>query len=329
MSDPSKAQEDAFVRSVLIADAYSKRKPIEVEGVTIDLACDLDPDVWMPVFHLGTYHHPAVDLGPEIAFPWAPPSWRDFISKACDLVEVRDGGIVTVHALRAARFRDSADDFVDDDLVRLAYLQVIDADGTVHPVSRPLVLLALSGISQFIRINDYNGSYYGLIKRLEDATMIDDIEDLVEGETIDLPDIPESVNINYKLAFLALVEASKKYDEKAYVAFGYMMGRVETEERLLRYAVRGRAAATHQAKASGGRHDKAYARSEPLRNAARRIIAENKNISLNACARAVADEMAKDEEWKMSLDPKGIVERIRELFERRENGREYRPKQFS
>lgn len=164
-----------------------------------------------------------------------------------------------------------------------------------------------------------------MVKKLENATMINNIMDLVEDQTHNWPDVPENINISYRLAYQALAEASKDFNNEAYVAFGYMMARAEVEERLLRYALRGRAAEARQAKASDGRHGKAYAKTEPLRAAARRIIAEDANVSLGACSRRVSEEMANDPTWKMSSDPKWIAGRIRELFERRGIKNEYQP----
>jgi len=96
------------------------------------------------------------------------------------------------------------------------------------------------------------------------------------------------------------------------------MGRAEAEEQLLASAQRGLEATRQVRKASSAKAAKDRIKSEPIRSRAAEIVALEPAISLTQCAKRIARELDKDERW--------IARTIKELFERRGDRKEYRPK---
>ena len=77
-SKRAKAAEEAeFLRRYRLVTAFDADEVVNVDGVLINLACDVDKTIWRPICPLGLYGHPMALRGPEIVFPWTPGDWKD------------------------------------------------------------------------------------------------------------------------------------------------------------------------------------------------------------------------------------------------------------
>ena len=119
--------------------------------------------------------------------------------------------------------------------------------------------------------------------------------------------------LTYRRAVLTLHEAIHENDEKAYVAFGYLMGRAEAEQQLLDPALRDHRAAKGRLKGSGTRRANSQLATEPIRDLAKSLIRGNGALSLGKCARMIAESLP--DGWPFSRDPDWIKDHIRELFQ--------------
>jgi len=250
------------------------------------------------------------------------------VAREYTLVDAMPGDLVFIGDIRSAKLNTPSGDFAQESEreARLAFLCVKRGDGVVVELKRPLILIAESATAQFIQLADYPSAYRSMLNKLEKATGLDDIEDLMAEPVSDWPAARANVHPDYARAVVALQHAVKHFDEESFAVFGYIIGRAEAEGMLLESAIRGRAAKAYQAKAAVGRHVKSRVATEPLRSAARRIIEAQGDISLTACAKQIAEELAQDPDRSKSPEPKWIVGHIRELFEPRGDRREYRPK---
>ncbi|MDP1739161.1 MAG: hypothetical protein Q8L23_17185 [Caulobacter sp.] len=325
----TKAAETAdFLRRWALITAFGKDETVEIDGVLINLKCDIDTATWRPLCPLGVYGHPAALNGPEIVFPWTPSDWKRSFRKSGELVEAKAGSLVFIGYVETRKFSTPFADF-DEPSARegkLAYLFVMHEDRSMYVVKRPLLLVAQQATAQLVQMADYSKAFRGLVAKLETATGLVDLEEMVETPTESWPKLQQEVPRSYALAFMAFVDAVQTMEPEAYASFGYMMARAEAEGMLLESAVRGQAARGHQAKAAEARRAASRLATEPLREASKRIIAIEGDISLGRCARLVADEMTADPTWKLNTGQKWIEGHIRELFEHRGAGREYRPK---
>lgn len=161
--------------------------------------------------------------------------------------------------------------------------------------------------------------------RLEHLSGLEDLETLANEPIETWPKPKPNLPPAYGKALMALVEAYKSYDHEAFTAFGYLMAKAEAQAQLLEAATRGRQAADAQAKASSARRSASREQTEKLRTIARQLISRDCDISLSRCAREVEAIVAKDGDWTFKSDAKWITRHIRELFEKRTGGREYRP----
>ena len=326
----SPEQEIAFLRNTELAGAFSRSGPVEVDGVTFDFTCDLDKTVWRPDCALGLYGAPTIRFAPRIALPWTPPeilkAWRD----AGEIVVAPAGSTVRIALVRSVPMNPA---YGDLDLQehrerKLPYLWVIRPGQDLKVADPPMMLLAKTATVAHIELDDYSRAYAGLVARLERLLGIDDLEDLLDGPASGWPILPPEVSPKHRRALLALHGATVGFEEHAYAAFGYLMGRAEAEAQLLPQALREHQASKHRAK--GGRRKSELSRleTEPLRDAAKRVIREDAQTSLTACAKAVGALFATDPDWKMSTETKWISDCIKPLFEQRNiDGKlEYRPR---
>jgi len=308
--------------------AWEESTPTTLDGVHLQLACDVDKSIWHPLSPLGLYGHRAALYGPEIIFPWTPPEIRELLAQHTEVVEVGEGSTVLIGFVTSAPLKSAFADFSDAEQRegKRAHLFVLQPDGQVHTVKRPLILLTQSATEALIGIGDYSAAYRGLLARLEERTGISDLETFIDEPVETWPKPRGDLPATYANALLALIQANRSCDHEPYVAFGYLMAKAEAEAQLLEPATRGRQAVAFQARAADGRRLKSRQATEKLRIIARRIIDEDGEISLSRCARTVEDAVADDPTWTFKSDAKWITRHIRELFERRGKGLEYRPK---
>ena len=326
----TKAQADALLRSYRLGEAFGTNQVIEVEGVTFDLSCDIDPDLWKPVTTVGSYDPATRRHAPRIAFPWTLPevitAWRE----DGEVIDAPAGSTVKVAMVTSAAMNPGYQDLDAEEHRerKLAFLWVFQPDGDVRVAEPPLMLLRRTATIAHIELNDYSRAFTGLVARLEQLLDVDELEAAFEGPMEDWPTPPAHVSMTHRKALLALSAAVRGFDDHAFAAFGYLMGRAEAEQQLLPLALREYQAAQARAKGGKARRSSSRARTEPLREQAKRVIQQNRNISLTSCAKAVAIFTAEDPAWTMSTDVNWISDQIRELFEKRDlNGKvEYRPK---
>ncbi|PIB89924.1 hypothetical protein [Caulobacter sp. FWC2] len=311
-----------------LADAWRSPEPVLVDGVYIDLSCDVDKEIWKPLHTLGAYGERQSLYGPELIFPWTPPPVRAFMAERIEVIDVAAGSVIMISLVRTAQLKTPYAQFGDDDAHKgkQAHLVVVHPDKRVEPVSRPLVLLSEEATDAYLFLDDYRSAYHTLLARLGARAGIDNLDELVDEPLEAWPKFSPNLSQTYRRAILALLEGGKTYDHEPYVAFGYLMARAEAEDRLLAPALRGLQADEKNARFKAGKRQKSRAETEKLRVIARGIIVQDQQISLSKCARMVEEEIRKDPSWSFTSDDKWITRHIRELFERRGDSKEYRPR---
>jgi hypothetical protein len=314
------AGERRTLRAYHLITAFESDQTVHVEGVKLNFACDLDRSKWKPACTLGLYGHRAALYGPEIIFPWTPADWRKSFERDGHALQAKKGSLVFVGQVTSAPITTPFEglDHPDQRERKLAYICVLSPEGKVEIAHRPLLLLPQGAVSAHIQLGDYSAAFRGMTSKLEQILGFENIESLADEPPENWPKPNEGAAPAYRQAFLALVEAVKEFDEKAYATFGYLMARAEAEDQLLEPARLGAHWKDTTHKATAARRDKSRQRSEPLREQARALIAADGNISLSRCAKLVADAAGKD--------PRSVSRQISDLFEKRPNGREYRPK---
>ena len=286
----SPEEEIDFVRRYRLVSAWGADDAVEVDGVSIDLRCDLDAEEWRPVAGLGIYSHDGVRWGPRIAFPWTPEWVLEKWGDTPEVIAAPLGSRIKIATMHDAPLRATFGEFELPEHTerKAAYLWVYQAGGDLNL----------------------------------------QLQILLEESLKNFPKLPDHLSLNYRQALLALHDAIDTANEHSYVAFGYLMARAEAEQQLLESALRDRQAAAHRAKGAKARQSNSRQKTEPLRHCAKTLMVGNASLSLTACAKAVAAVMADDPDWTMKTDPNWIADHIRELFDQREvDGKtEYRPK---
>jgi hypothetical protein len=280
---------------------------------------------------IGLYGRRAALYGPEFIFPWTPAYIREFMEKSGPVIEVGPGATVVIGLVSTAQLNSPFADFQDEAQRdgKQAHMFVMHADGKAEQAKQPLTLLTASATDALIAIDDISGAFQGLVDRLERLSGLEDLETLANERVETWPKPKPGLLPAYGKALLALVKAYKSYDHEAFTAFGYLMAKAEAETQLLDAATRGRQAAGAQAKASSARRSASREQTEKLRILARELIARDGDISLSRCAREVEAIVAVDPSWPFKSDAKWITRHIRELFEKRGGGREYRPRRYT
>lgn len=327
MSDEDLDENDLIlVRNYRLGVAWSRGTTTELDRVTFDFRCDLDTAVWRPVSFFGAFVYGDGPGEPRLRFPWSPLIHVDDGSDD-SFLEVEPGDTVWISRIetRPVQSRLGDLDAFENRVRQLAWLSVTSPDGAVRPAPLPLELFAETGTALQIELKDYQAAHRGLAAKLADVVGVEDLDDVLDLPRSEWLAPDKIVPPAYAEALDALITASETMDDGAFVAFGYMMARAEAEANLLVAANRGRRAVDIQALGAEGRRKQSRARTEPLRAAARKVINEEPDISLSACARRVETLMSEEPSWTFKSDDKWIANHIRELFERRENGREYRP----
>jgi hypothetical protein len=328
--DLDEDEQAAFWRGYQLLEAFRAPGAVEIDGVTFDFTWDLDKSVWKPVAQPGTHGPLSIRFSPRIAFPWTPPEIIELWARAGEVVEAPAGSVVKIAAVHSAPMSPTYGvlDVAEHRERKLAYLWVIRPGHDLRVAEPPLMLLAETATVAHIEVEDYSRAYNSLIARLERLIETNDLENRLDGPIKDWPKLPAHLSQTHRRAILALREGFGENDEHAYAIFGYLMGRAEAEIQLLPPALRDHAAAEGRVK--GGQVKRALSRqeTEPLRDAAKRVIWENPQTSLTGCARAIGALFAADPDWSMSTETNWISTCIKELFERRDIGGkfEYRPK---
>lgn len=320
--DVFSAKEKADLwRSYQLMTGSRAAGPITIEGVTLDLRHGLDPDLWQVLCPLGTYGRGATLTNPEIVFPWTPPDWRSFMETKGPVIDVVAGDLIFVADVRDWPLNSTFEDLEipDNREAKLVYYAVGKADGGVQIAQRGQVFVRQSAVANLIASGDYGGAYRGMLKRLETAFGVEEIEDLADGPVEAWPTLPPNLSASFGAAFLALHDREKDFDGHAMAAFGYLIGRAEAEGQLLDSAKRGVRALSQARQASRVKAARDQADLAPILDAAREMCLANRNLSVNKCAKALATQFDKDDRW--------IAKKIKApLFELRPNQREYRPR---
>jgi hypothetical protein len=312
-----------MLRAYDLITAFGSDQTVEIDGVKFNFKCDLERSKWRPACPLGLYGHPAALHGPEIIFPWTPADWRKSFERDGHALQARKGSLVFVGQITTAPITTPFEelDHPDERERKLAMICVLNPEGKAEIARRPMLLLPQCAVGAHVQLGDYTAAFRGLTSKLEEVLGFDDIELLAYEPPENWPKPNEAAAPSYRKAFLVFVEAVKECDEKAYATFGYLMARAEAEAQLLEPARHGARWKVTTKKATSARRRNSRARSEPLREHARRLIAADTNISLSRCAKLVAAAADKDQ--------RSVSRQIADLFEKRPNGREYRPKRHA
>lgn len=316
----TKIPDDEYLSFKMGIELRTKRVT-QRQGITIDIRCDLDFEEWETPSPLG-YERPLFGAKvPELVFPWATKEWRDLLRADGPVVEVLPGDRIFVDQIRPATMPTS---FAELDHpahthCKLAYLKIERGDGTIVPVVQPLVFVRADAVFTQVKLLDHYGAYRAMLSRLEDLLGVEDVEEMVDKPLEQWRKIPEDAPARTTLASaLIALRDRDDIDGHAMAAFGYMMGRAEAEVSLLSPAKRGLESVRNVHRASLAKRAKDREGSEPIRDQARAVIKTQPDISLTMCANLVSVRVGKDARW--------VSRQIKELFERRPNGREYRPK---
>lgn len=329
MSDDVPDENEAWRRYQLLT-AFGAPEPVEIDGIILDLACDLDTESWRPVAPLGTYARQALRYGPRIAFPWTPQDWIDHWREHEGYVDAPAGSRIKIALIRSMPLGSSFKtlDFEESREFKQAYLWVFTPDGEMAVADPPLVLVAETATLAQIDLDQFHRAYGGLVMKLERMIGSTDLEDRLTGPEENWPSLPPDLPLTYRRALHALREAVEGLDEHAYAAFGYLMARAEAEQQLLDLALREHQAGEHRARGAMARRTRSRIKTEPLRDHAKRLMRGNRTLSLGSCARAVSKLVLDEPSLKLNGDPDWIADHIRELFDKRDIGGkvEYRPK---
>ncbi len=317
---------DNFMRRLELVQAFRAKEPVVIDGVTFDLRWDIDKDYWRPVAPIGTYGRQTLRFGPRIVFPWTPPEWIEHWRDNGGYLAAPAGSTIKTALVRAVPIEGSFEvlEVEDNRECQLMYLWVFSPDGQMKPAEPPLALFARTATPTQIDLGEFDVAYGGLVSKLEEMLDCDDLEERLDKPKPDFPRPGPDMPLTYRRAVLTLHEAIQENDEKAYVAFGYLMGRAEAELQLLDLALREHKATGDRARGGRTRHETSRRDTEPLRDLAKRLIRCNANMSLGGCARRVSEALP--DSWRRGRDPEWIKGHIRELFEKRSKGVGYRPR---
>lgn len=322
----SEPDMDDFMRRLELSQAFDAQEPVVIDGVSFDLRWDIDKDQWRPVVPIGTYGRQTFRFGPRIVFPWTPPDWVEHWRDNGGYLDAPAGSTIKIALVRPYPLEGSFEalEVEENRECQLVYLWVFTPDGEMKAAEPPLPLFARTATATQIDLGDFDRAYNGLVSRLERLLGCEDLDDRLDKPVPDFPRPSADMPLTYRRAVLTLHEAVHESDEKAYVAFGYLMGRAEAEQQLLDSALRDHRAAKGRKRGTGTRSANSQRKTEPIRELAKSLIKGNAAMSLGACARMVSQRLPDD--WPLSRDPDWIKDHIRELFQQREGRVEYRPR---
>ncbi len=311
--------EDRLVRGYYLIRAITQDDPSEIDGVIFHLKTGLDPEEWTGLCVLGLYGRGAFDA-PGIIFPWTPDYWADFYRKRGQVIEAPAGSHLSIAVMRDAPAPALLEEFEEPASRerKLAYVCVFTPDGQAEIAQYPLVFVRRDAVASLLAAGDYSGAYRAMLARLGATIGVEDVEALVDGPFDTWPEFPEFAPKPYALAMLALQEREKDFDGHAMAAFGYLIARAEAETLLLAPARRGRETIAQARRASLAKAEMAKAALQPMLKRAEALCDADQNLTLTRCANLLAAEFPGDPRW--------IRKKIIHLFEKRSNGREYRPR---
>ena len=318
LKDQAKWEADA-VRGFMLLAASRKAQIAVIDDVTFDLTSDLDPEIWQPLHPLGLHSAASALLGPELVFPWSPASARRLLERDGPVIEVVAGSTISIRQVTERPIETARGDLEHPQNRdrRLAFLKVTAPSGTEQDVERPLAYLPTGAIGHFIEVQDFWSAYQGMLSRLAGPLEVEDIEEFVDQPPETWPPFPPHLPRTLALAMVSLANRDD-LDGHAMAAFGYMIGRAEAEQHLLVPAERGVKSVKNASGASAAKAAKDREKVQPVLDAAARILARRKSMSLTACAKLVAEETGKDPVW--------VARKLRVLFVKDDNGRTYRPR---
>jgi len=324
--DATDLDMDDFMLRLELVRAFDAQEPVVIDGVTFDLRWDIDKDYWRPVIPIGTYGRQTYRFGPRIVFPWTPNDWIEHWRDHGGYLEAPAGSTIKIALIRPYPLKGSFDvlEVEENRECRFAHLLVFTPDGQMKAAEPPLALFAKSATATQIDLGEFDRAYAGLVSRLERLLGCEDLEDRLDKPEPDFPRPSADMPLTYRRAVLTLHEALQESDEKAYVAFGYLMGRAEAEQQLLDPALRDHRAEKGRTKGTGTRSANSQLKTEPIRDLAKSLIRGNAAISLGGCARMISERLPDD--WPLGRDPDWIKGHIRELFYQRKGRVEYRPR---
>lgn len=325
MDEPDLDMDD-FMRRLELVRAFGAEEPSVIDGVTFDFRWEIDFDHWRPVIPVGMYGRQAFRFGPRIVFPWTPAEWVEHWRDNGGYLEAPAGSTIKIALVRPHPLEGSFEalEVEENRECQLVYLWVFTPEGQMKAAEPPLALFAKTATTTQIDLGEFDRAYTGLVSRLERLLDCEDLEDRLDKPEPDFPRPSSDMPLTYRRAVLTLHEALRESDEKAYVAFGYLMGRAEAEQQLLDPALRDYRAGKGRTKGTGTRRSNSQLKTEPLRDLAKSLIKGNAAMSLGGCARMISESLPDD--WPLGRDPDWIKDHIRELFYRREGRVEYRPK---
>lgn len=297
--------------------------PVCVDGVTVDLSCDMDFKDWHPLHALGDIVRVGTLKGPELIWPWFPRSIREHFNKTGRFVKLKKGDRLFVRSTGRATLVDRHVEleYPTDKEAMFARLSVERRNGNIVDIPRPLVLIREDAILLPLSTGDFHQVYSAMLQRLNSAFGVVDIEEIARGPVEKWPKISPGMSGSYGQALFALSQRDNFFvDGEAMAAFGYAIAKAEAETHLLSLAIKGLESIKSARKANAAKVAKDRANSEALRHHARKLIATDASISLTKCAALVAGEFSRDPRWVSRV--------IKELFELRPGGREYRAKKM-
>lgn len=311
--------EQEFFRDYSLMEATRLGDIREIEGITFDLKTGLDPEKWAALSPLGFYGRAAFEA-PGIIFPWTPEYFSDFYRRRGPTIDAPAGSYVTIAHIADSSVTWPLDEFDEHAEAgrKAAYVSVLLPDGQSEIAQQPLVFVRRDAAASLISARDYLGAFQAMISRLGAMLGIDDVEKLADGPLDNWPSFPPTIPRAYLMALFALREREADFDGHAMAAFGYLMARAEAETSLLASARRGREAIAHAKRASLAKAEKNKAALQPILLRAAALCEADPNLTLTRCAKQIAAEFDRDQRW--------IAKKIIDLFEKRPNGREYRPR---
>jgi hypothetical protein len=287
---------------------------LTIEGVNFDLGhAELDRNVWEPASILGD--HPYFDLhAPRLLFPWCSDEEQAIFENRGDGVEVQAGDTVLIDHVQSVEVRSERGklDHPHHQERRWAYLVVLSPDGERRAVQPAWQFRGVADVMSPISRGDYKDAGRALQARLALALGLedlDDIEDLLMAENeADWIHLVNGASDAHRAAAKALWAAEQDYAPDAGMAFGYLMGRMETE-RVIDLAVRRQSIAD----ANRGRARRPRKGGNESRAVAIEIIRRSPKITRKQCAAMVANR-------RNLADAKSVERTISALFQKDKDG---------
>jgi hypothetical protein len=197
----TRQEQDELWRGYQLATAFRMGKPIEIDGITFDLSCEVDPKVWRPIAPLGTYSYEGIKYGPRIRFPWTPEAWVERWRSEGEVIDAPIGSMIKVAVVDRVPLRATFQhlDLLENRERILLYLWVFQIGGDLKVAEPPLQLVAETATAVQIELENYSGGYRSLVAKLEQLLECEDLETLMDGPEQDWPAVPEHLSLTYPI----------------------------------------------------------------------------------------------------------------------------------